>query len=136
MLGFGLQYGRVSIDGPQLKWYMTSAPGMIGMEERGSDGLHSSSSSSPSSAADPRKAWRGQGVEPTLTNTRPAPLLKRSLIFTLSSMVVMILHMNVCCFTYGRRTFSAVSPHEVQYGAVNVYIRNPLLCVFVSPFFS
>lgn len=38
---------------------------------------------------------QGQGAEPRLTNTGPVPLLNLSLIFTLCSMAVMILHMNV-----------------------------------------
>lgn len=94
MLGFGLEYGRVSIDVLRLKRYMTSTSGMIGMEERGSDGLCSFSSSSSSSAEGP-ESLEGQDIEPRLTNTRPVPLLKHSLIFTLCSMVVMTLHMNV-----------------------------------------
>lgn len=94
MLGFGAEYGRVSFDVLWLKRYMTSAPGMIGMEERGSDGSYSSSSSFCSLAEGPESV-KGQGVEPRLSDTRPIPLLKHSLIFTLCSMVVIILHMNV-----------------------------------------
>ncbi|KAM7416509.1 hypothetical protein PAMA_018524 [Pampus argenteus] len=69
MLGFGAEYGRVSFDVLRLKRYMTSAPGMIGMEERGSDGSYSSSSSSFS--AEGPESFEGQGVEPRLGNTRP-----------------------------------------------------------------
>ena len=94
MLGFGLEYERVSTDALLLKWYMTSNSGMIGTEERGSDGLYSSSSSSSSSAEGP-ESLEGQGIEPRLTDTRPVPLFKHSLIVTLCSMLVMILHMNV-----------------------------------------
>ncbi len=88
---------------------MTSASGMIGKEERGSDGSCSSSSSSSFSAEGP-ESRQGQGAELRLTDTGPVPLLKSSLIFKLSFMVVMILHMNVCRLyhTYGRRTFSGV----------------------------
>ncbi|KAA8592892.1 hypothetical protein FQN60_018347, partial [Etheostoma spectabile] len=44
---------RVSFDVLRLKWYMTSLSGMIGMEERSSDGSYSSSSVSSSLAEGP-----------------------------------------------------------------------------------
>lgn len=90
MLGFGLEYGRVSIDVLSLKRYMTSTSGMIGMKERDSDGSHSSSSSDEGP-----ECVEGQRIEPRLTDIRPVPLPKHRLIFALCSAVVMILHMNV-----------------------------------------
>lgn len=95
MLGFGLEYGRVSIDVLRLKRYMTSTSGMIGMKERDSDGSHSSSSSSSSSSHGGPGCLEGQRIEPRLDDSGPVPLLKPSLIFRLCSVVVMILHMNV-----------------------------------------
>lgn len=95
MLGFGFEYGRVTSDVLRLKRYMTSGSWMIGMEERGSDGSYSSASSSFSLAAGSENL-EGQGAEPRLTDTRPAPLLKRSLIFYAFFFTVdMTLHMNV-----------------------------------------
>lgn len=75
----GLEYGRVSFDVLQLKWYMTSAPGMIGMKESGSDGSYSSSASSLSPVEGP-ESLEGHGVEPRLSHTGPVPLLKHRLI--------------------------------------------------------
>lgn len=94
MLRFWAEYRRVSFDVLRLKRYMTSAPGMIGMKERDSDGSYSSSSTSSSSAEGPERL-EGQDFEPRLCATKPVALSKHSLIFTLCFMVVMILHMNV-----------------------------------------
>lgn len=79
MLGFWEEYGRVSVDVLRLKQYMTSGSGMIGMEERGSDGSYSSASSSSSSAVGPGNL-EGQGAEPRLSDTRPVPLWRRWLL--------------------------------------------------------
>lgn len=59
---------------------MTSPSGMIGMEERGSDGSYSSSSVSSSSAEGP-ESLEGRGVEPRLTDTRPVPFVKAQSYF-------------------------------------------------------
>lgn len=61
---------------------MTSASGMIGMEERGSDGSYSSSSSSSSDEGP--ESLEGQGVESRLTDTRPVPFVEaRSYFYAL-----------------------------------------------------
>lgn len=107
--GGGL-HGRVSVDVPRLKRYVTSASGMIGMDERDSDGSHSSSSSSPSSHEGP-ECLEGQDVEPRLTETRATiPLLQQSLIFYALFMAFMILHMNACRFQ--SHIWSAYVSHE------------------------
>lgn len=106
---------------------------MIGKEERSSDGSYSSSSSS-SSAAGP-ESLQGSGCR--TSDTRPVSLLKPNLIFTLCSMVVMTLHMNVSeCVPFPIAHMVGVRsqeflPHKGHYGVLNVYI----LCTLCSHFF-
>lgn len=73
MLGFGFEYGRVSCDVLRLKRYMTSGSSMIGMDERDSDGLYSSASSS-FSLAEGLENLEGQGAEPRLRDSGLVPL--------------------------------------------------------------
>lgn len=116
------------------KRYMTSASGMIGMEGRGSDGSYSSSSSS-SSSAEGLESLEGQSVEPRLTDTRPAPLLKHSLIFCAlfhggydsAYECVWMRFQSHIWSAYVLRSL----PHQGQHGVLNVYI----LCPHCSHFF-
>lgn len=79
------------------------------MKERGSDGSYASSTSSSSSAEGP-ESLEGQGVEPTLSDTGPVPLLTHRLMFyaLFHSGYDSAYECVVSNHTYGRRTFSAV----------------------------